>query len=84
MGKRKGNLKVLSLCCGADAIANMSQQRWECIECHKFCDTVTTFVKDRKMWNINPVERVVPNKKKKSSTKLTDKELKEIHQSEDF
>jgi len=52
-----------------------------CSKCGQQCNVMSN---KRRTWTINPVERIVPNKKKKSSTKLTPKELKEIHLNEDF
>lgn len=41
-------------------------------------------IKIRKTWARNPKIQIIPNKKRKKSTKLTPKELKEIHKNEDF
>jgi hypothetical protein len=52
-----------------------------CLACGEACDI--HFI-ERKLWARNPKTQIIPNKKKKSSTKLNPKELKEIHKSEDF
>lgn len=91
--KKKNNLK--SQCCNAEVKVDMSPDFvgdnpktmligtccWICNKCKQPCDI---YFKERKTWTRNPVEQVVPNKKRKKSTKLTPKELKEIHQSQDF
>jgi len=52
-----------------------------CSKCQEPCNIMSI---ERKFWTRNPVTQIIPNKKKKSSTKLTPKELKEIHKNEDF
>lgn len=86
MAKKKSNYK--SICCNADVrIEGMNDFYKQCTMyhvctyCNRPCDIT---IKIRKTWEINPSTRIVPNKKKKSSTKLTAKELKEIHRNEDL
>jgi len=38
----------------------------------------------RKIWKINPKTRIVPNKKRKSTAKLSQKEIQRIRLEEDF
>jgi hypothetical protein len=52
-----------------------------CTKCNQPCDL---HIPIRKTWKINPKTQIIPNKKKPKSTKLTPKELKEIHLHEDF
>jgi hypothetical protein len=95
MGKKKRN-KIKSECCKAevrysdfspdfigDNPKTMQIGTCYCIcsKCNKPCNI---YVPIRRTWKINPAEKIIPNKKKKSSTKLTSKELKEIHQNEDL
>jgi hypothetical protein len=84
MSKKKKPLK--SICCNADVrVEGMDDfdkactMYHVCTYCNKPCDVT---VKIRRKWAINPKTRVIPNKKK--DRKFTDKELKKIHQEEDF
>jgi len=52
-----------------------------CTKCNEPCNF---YVPVRKTWARNPKTQVIPNKKKKVSTKLTPAELKELHKNEDF
>lgn len=52
--------------------------------CNKCKQPCQVHLDERKSWARNPATQIIPNKKKKSSTKLTKKELNEIHQNEDF
>lgn len=94
MEKKKSNLK--STCCNAEVKSSdfapdfigddtktmkIGTRYYICTKCNEPCDI---YLKLRKTWEINPVERIVPNRKKKKSTKLTSKELKELHRNEDF
>jgi hypothetical protein len=85
MAKKRNNTK--SSCCKASVRCSNSLENdrtiFICNKCFKNCNIILN-IPVRKIWNINPVERIVPNKKKKSSTKLTPKELKELHKNEDF
>ena len=89
MAKKKSNYK--SNCCNEKIIVRgigdfddkdrICTMHFECTKCHMDCNV---HIGIRKTWEINPSTRIVPNKKKKSSIKLTAKELKEIHRSEDL
>ena len=94
MAKKKSNLK--SVCCNAeikyseiapdfvrDNPQTMTVGTVSCL-CTKCGEPCNIYLKKRKTWKINPKTRIIPNKKKKSSTKLTTKELKEIKENEDF
>lgn len=89
--KNKKN-KIKSNCCNAkvkysnilsDFIGDKNPQigtvHYICTKCGKACDV---HINIRKTWKINPTTQIIPNKKK--STKLTSKELKEIHETQDF
>ena len=52
-----------------------------CTKCGEPCNT---YIPIRKVWTRNPKTQIVPNKNKKSSTKLTDKEIREFLKGEDF
>lgn len=90
MGKKKRN-KEKSNCCHAKVrIGGISDfigdkiictRYYICIKCNQPCDI---YIPIRKTWVRKPYEQIIPNKKKKKSTKLTQKELKEIHKNEDF
>jgi hypothetical protein len=54
---------------------------YKCTKCKNACDVHNN---ERKVWIRNPATKIIPNKKNKSSTKLTAKELREIHQTQDF
>jgi hypothetical protein len=80
------NLK--SICCnanvrieGMDDFDKQGTMYHVCTTCNQPCDVI---FKIRKGWEINPVTRIIPNKKKIKSTKLTAKEIKEIKKQEDF
>ncbi len=86
--KKKNNYK--SKCCGAkvkiysspDDIDKVGCTMYHiCTECGQACDIM---ILTRHTWTRNPVTQIIPNKKRKSSTKLTKKELREIHLNEDF
>lgn len=92
MKNKKSNLK--SICCNAEIKTNMSPDfvgdnpenqiigtcYYICTKCNQPCDV---YSKQRKVWTRNPKTQIIQSKKKKS-TKLTPKELKEIHSQEDF
>jgi hypothetical protein len=90
------NKKSLSNCCRAeikfsefapDFIGDNSKEMKIgtcsaiCIKCNKSCNF---YVPIRKTWNRKPQTQIIPNKKKQKSTKLTPKELQELHKNEDF
>lgn len=86
--KKKNNYK--SKCCGAkirvhyapDDIDKIGCTMYHvCTDCGQACDII---IRTRRTWTINPKTKIMPNKKKKSSTKLSPKELREIHLNEDF
>jgi hypothetical protein len=52
-----------------------------CSECGQPCNI---YVPIRKKWNINPSERIVPNKKKNDWDKLSKKEIENFRKGEDF
>ena len=92
MGKKKSKIK--SACCKAPIISSEPAPDFIgdknpsvgtccciCTKCNKPCNF---YIPIRRTWTRNPVEQIIPSKKKKSSTKLTPKELNEIHQNEDF
>jgi hypothetical protein len=94
MKKKKSNIK--STCCKAtirfsdftpDFVGEdpktMKIGTCQCI-CTKCNEPCTIYVTVRKIWRRNPKTQIIPNKKIKKSTKLTAKELKEIHKNEDF
>jgi len=85
---KKKKLTGISNCCsrairiqGVDDFDNQCTMYYACTYCNKPCDVIIPI---RKTWAISPVEKVVPNKKKKKSTKLSQKEIKKILLSEDF
>jgi hypothetical protein len=95
MSKKK-NKQLLSDCCRAeirtsDFIPDFIEDNpktmtigtcyFICSKCGEACNI---YVPIRRTWKINPKTQILQNKKKKSSTKLTPKELKEIHKREDF
>lgn len=80
--------KYKSKCCGAIVKVHTSPDEIDkvgctmyhiCTKCGEACDV---YLKERRTWNINPAEQIIPNKKKQKSTKLTPKELKEIYKNE--
>lgn len=91
MKKKNNSCKFKSSCCNAKVIIcgigdfddkdTICTMHYECKECHMDCDV---HIDERRFWTRNPKTQIIPNKKKKTSTKLTPKELKEIHQQEDF
>jgi hypothetical protein len=89
MTKRKKN-NYKSKCCGAkvrihsspDDIDKFSCTMYHvCTNCGQACDII---ILTRRTWIRNPKTQIIPNKKKKKSTKLSSKELREIHLNEDF
>lgn len=91
MGKKNKLSTPKSKCCYAEIkIGGLGDFHGEdrpctiyymCTKCGKACDVI---IMPRRTWKRNPKTQIVPNKKKKKSTKLTPKELKEIHRNEDF
>jgi len=94
MGKKKSNLKsecckveVRYSDCAPDFIGDdpkTMQIGTCCCICSKCNQPCNIYVPIRKTWKINPQTKIIPNKKKKLSTKLSAKELKEIHKNEDI
>lgn len=90
MGKKKNKTKLLSTCCSAETKVHTSGDEIDKVGCTNYMvcskcgEPCNFYTKTRGVWQINPVTKVIPNKKKKSSTKLTSGELKRIHEGEDF
>ena len=92
--KYKSNLK--STCCNAeityselssdfsgDKIENMTYGTISCIctGCKQPCNI---YLKVRNAWKINPVTKVIGDKRVKEKNKLTKKEIRKILKEEDF
>ena len=65
MGKAKNHPSLRSICCNAkvQVVGNIDIYHL-CTRCHQKCDV---FHVERKIWEINPRTRIVPNKKHKEN-----------------
>lgn len=82
MKNKKRKKSERSKCCGAKVkVIGKTTLHYQCLKCKKPCDV---YFVQRKFWKINPSTKIIPNKKRRKSIKLTPKELREIHRNEDF
>jgi ABC-type proline/glycine betaine transport system substrate-binding protein len=83
MGKKKSKGQLKSVCCNANVqVYHVDTSLWyTCKKCKEACKV---YLKERKIWTINPTTKIKKDERKKFKDKLTKKDIENYRKNEDF